>query len=384
MENAAPQAQPVTPLPAGVEPIAISGGESPASWDDLEKVTAKPKAEPKPKEAKETKEVKEPKNKEAKQEKETKAEESEKKEGKELEKPLTPAKLLKLKNGETELDVAADALVPVKIDGKVVEIPLQEAINRYSQQSHLDKLFKSYKTEKETFDKERKTMGEALNKSYDYLVNQKDLRGFIDYLSEAMGVDAQKLYQDAVGNLQKQIEEYSALSPEERRFKELESENAYYKKRMDAERQAQLDAKSNAALERQLQSVMADHQMDQAAVTTAWDQLTKMGYDPNEITPEFLGDYYSNTKRWDYVEKALGDINPELAGNTDLIQTFTTLAIETKATTEEIQAAIEQVYGKTPEKKLSEKVDKNMKANAQKGSKKEKNPGSDPLFFDDI
>lgn len=382
MESAAPQVQPVTPLPAGVEPIAISGGESPASWDELEQVTAKPKAEPKPKEPKETKETKEPKA--SKEEKETKAEESDKKEAKTLDKPRTPAKLLKLKNGETELDVAADALVPVKVDGKVIEVPLQEAINRYSQQTHLDKLFKSYKTDKETFDKERKTMSEALNKSYDYLVNQKDLRGFIDYLSEAMGVDASQLYQDAVGNLQKQIEEYASLSPEERRFKEIESENAYYKKRMDAERQAQVKAKSDAALERQLQDVMNTHQMDQAAVTEAWDQLTKMGYDPNEITPEFLGDYYSNTKKWDYVEKALGEINPELSGNAELIESFTTLAIETKATTEEIQAAIEQVYGKTPEKKLSEKVDKNMKANAQKGSKKEKNPGSDPLFFDDI
>ena len=366
------------------EPIVMSGGDSPASWDELDSLSSTPRQEPKA--------AKEPKEKETKKEpkesgKEQKADSKEEPKGKEakgLEKSEAPAKLLKLKSGESELDVAADALVPVKIDGKIVEVPLQEAINRYSQQSHLDKIYKEFKTEKQTFDSERKSISEALNKSHDLLVNQKDLRGFLEYMGEALGVDSQALYQDAIGNIQKQIEEYQTLSPEERKFREVEAENAYYRKRMDAQRQSQEQAKSRAALESQVTKVMESHGMDKAALVKAWDELQKLGHSPDEITPEFLGSYYANTKKISLIETKLGEINPELSANSGIIEQLATYALQTEASDAEIAEVITQLYGETPERKLTKKIEKNQKANRQGGTKAVKNAGSDPLFFDDI
>jgi hypothetical protein len=379
--NAAPFSSESSPS-TSAEPIVLGGGESPASWDELESVTRRPKAEPQKEPKAEPKEsAKKPKE----EKEETKeAEPSKGKEAKGVEKPDSPAKLYKLKSGETEFDVAADALVPVKIDGKVVEVPLQEAINRYSQQSHLDKIYKTFKTEKEGFEKERKGISEALNKSYDYLVNQKDLRGFLDYLGEAMGVDSNALYQDAVGNIRQQVEEYQTMSPEERKFREVEAENAYYRKRMDAQKQTQEAAKSRAALESKVQSVMESHGMDQPALVKAWDDLIKMGHSAEEITPEFLGTYYSNTKKIDLIESKLQELNPELASDAKTVEQLATYAIQTEASEAEIAEVIAQLYGETPERKLSKKIEKNMKSNRQGGSKAVKNAGSDPLFFDDI
>lgn len=379
--NAAPFSSESSPS-TSAEPIVLGGGESPASWDELESVTRRPKAEPQKEPKAEPKEsAKKPKE----EKEETKeAEPSKGKEAKGVEKPDSPAKLYKLKSGETEFDVAADALVPVKIDGKVVEVPLQEAINRYSQQSHLDKIYKTFKTEKEGFEKERKGISEALNKSYDYLVNQKDLRGFLDYLGEAMGVDSNALYQDAVGNIRQQVEEYQTMSPEERKFREVEAENAYYRKRMDAQKQTQEAAKSRAALESKVQSVMESHGMDQPALVKAWDDLVKMGHSAEEITPEFLGTYYSNTKKIDLIESKLSELSPELASDAKTVEQLATYAIQTEASEAEIAEVIAQLYGETPERKLSKKIEKNMKSNRQGGSKAVKNAGSDPLFFDDI
>lgn len=363
------------------EPVVIAGGDSPASWDELESLTATPKKESKSKESKDLpKESKE----ESKSKKEAKEEKGDKKKEEGIEKPLTPAKLLKLKNGEAELDVAADALVPVKIDGKVIEVPLQEAINRYSQQSHLDKLYKTYKTEKEGFDKQRESMSAALNKSYDYLVNQKDLRGFLEYISEAMGVDGDQLYQETVGTLQKQLEELNSLSPEERKIKELEQEVSRFKSRKEAEASQREMAKSRAALESQVNKIMEDHGMDKAALVQAWDDLTGQGYSSEEITPEFLAAYHSNTQKIQAVESKLAEINPELAKNMDVVESLATFAIQTNATGEEIAEAITQLYSDSPEKKLSKKIERNQRASAQKGSNSIKNAGSDPLFFDDI
>lgn len=384
METAAPSTAPSTPQAAPApEPVIVHGGDSPATWDELDRVTATPKApkEPKqePKDAKDPKEAKEsPKEEKV----EVKGSKDKKTEG--IEKADIPAKLLKLKSGESELDVASDALVPVKIDGKVVEVPLQEALNRYSQQSHLDKLYKTYKTEKDGFEKQRDLMSKALERSQDLLVNQKDLRGFLEYISEAMGVDGEQIYQETVGSLQKQLEELSTLSPEERRIRELEQEVTRFKGRKEAEVQAKEQAKSRAALEGQVGQVMQKHGMDKAALVKAWDELTELGHNPDDITPEFLGAYHANTQKIATIESKLAEINPELAKDTAAVESLATFAIQTDANSAEIEEAIAQIYGKSPERKLSEKIEKNQKASAQKGSKSQKNPGSDPLFFDDI
>lgn len=355
------------------EPIVNPAGDSPATWDDLDSSSFKSKSEPKELK-KETKEL-ESSKKDSKESKTSK---------KEVEKPLTPAKLLKLKNGEAELDVAADALVPVKIDGKVIEVPLQEAINRYSQQSHLDKLYKSYKTEKEGFEKQRELMNKALEKSHDYLVNKKDIRGFLEYISEAMGVDADQIYQETVGTLQKQIEEMSALTPEERKIKELEHEVNRFRSKKEAELNAQKEAKSRADLESHVSNVMQTNGMDKAALVQAWDDLTSLGHNPEDITPEFLGAYHANTVKIKTVESKLAEISPDLASNMEIVEALATEAIQTSATSEEIVAAIEQLYGEPPEKKLKKKMDKNERSNFQRGARAVKNGGSDPLFFDDI
>ena len=372
------QAPTQTAPPAGAEPVVISGGESPASWDELEALTAKPRTPKEPKAEKKS-EPKEDKSEET----DKKGTES-KKETKGVEKIEAPAKLLKLRSGDKELEIGADTLIPVKIDGKTVDIPIQEAINRYSQQSHLDKLYKSYKTDKEGFEKERKQMSEALNKSYDFLVEKKDLRGFIDYLGEAMGVDSQSLYQDAVGGISKQIEEYQGLSPEQRKLKELESENSYHRSRMEEAKKTKELAKSRAELESNVQTVMTSHGMDKSALVKSWDELISLGHKAEEITPEFLGSYYSNTQKIGMIETKLKEINPELAANQEIIEQLATHAIQTELTSEEIAEVITQLYGETPESKLAKKIEKNQKSSAQKGLRSQKNPGSDPLFFDDI
>jgi hypothetical protein len=387
METAAPSTAPSTPQAAPApEPVIVHGGDSPATWDELDRVTATPKAAKEPKETKqEPKETKAPKEaKESPKEEKVEVKGSKDKKTEGIEKADIPAKLLKLKSGESELDVASDALVPVKIDGKVVEVPLQEALNRYSQQSHLDKLYKTYKTEKDGFEKQRDLMSKALERSQDLLVNQKDLRGFLEYISEAMGVDGEQIYQETVGSLQKQLEELSTLSPEERRIRELEQEVTRFKGRKEAEVQAKEQAKSRAALEGQVSQVMQKHGMDKAALVKAWDDLAQLGHNPDEITPEFLGAYYANTQKIATIESKLAEINPELVKDTAAVESLATFAIQTDASSAEIEEAIAQIYGKTPERKLSEKIEKNQKASAQKGSKSQKNPGSDPLFFDDI
>lgn len=392
MENAA--ASPSVSAPQSTtniqEPIVQSGGSSPATWDELEAVTnykSQIATKEKKEEAEAEKAVKKEKRQESdseETEKETvKVEKSNKKQDdkKELAKQEQKLKLLKLKNGDSELELRADALVPVKIDGKTVEVPLQEALNRYSQQSHVDKKFNEYKSEKEAFEKDRKLISEALNKSFELLSTKKDLRGFIEYMGEAMGVDAQSLYQEAVTGIQKQLEEWQYLSPEERRVKQLEEENAYYKNRTEAQKAQREELKSRQALEQQVSKTLETYQMQQADLVQAWDDLIALGHKPESLTPEFLGKYHSNMKKLDLIETSLKSINPELINEPGVVEKLATYAIQTDANEQEVAEVIRQLYGETPEQKLAAKMEKNQRKNR---SSQPKNPDKDAMFFDDI
>ena len=389
----------ISPSPSSTtsvnQPVVAAGGTSPTSWDELEAVSNF-KKEVKKQEVKEEKDAEREvskSKKESKAEPETEDDESDKKEAKAkpdkkdkesnkkevAEKPQAPRKL-KVKNGDEDLELSADIKVPVKIDGKLTEVTLQEALNRYSQQAHLDKLYKDYKSQSEKFESERKSISEALNKSHDFLVNKKDLRGFLDYMGEALQVDSQALYNDAVANLTKQFEEWQGLSPEERRLKEVEQENAYWRSKHEAKKQEAETAKSRQALESEVKQVMERFSMDQAALVKAYDDLKSLGHKDEDITPEFLGRYHTNTQKISSIEQSLREIDEALVTDQN-VETLAADMLQLDLSTDEIKEVIRQIYGDTPEKKLTKKMAKSERANRTPGPK---NPDKDPVFFGDI
>lgn len=385
----------VSPSPVSTtsvnQPVVAAGGTSPTSWDELEAVSNFKKEVKK----QEVKEEREAEKAVAKPKKETKAEPKDDAEEEEESKPEKKAKdsekkevaekvqaprKLKVKNGEDDLELNADLKVPVKIDGKTVEVTLQEALNRYSQQSHLDKLYKDFKSQSEKFETERKSISEALNRSHDFLVNKKDLRGFLDYMGEALQVDSQALYNDAVANLTKQLEEWQGLSPEERKLKEVEQENAYWRSKHEAKKQEAETAKSRQALESEVKQVMERFQMDQTSLVKAYDDLKSLGHTDEQITPEFIGRYHANMQKISAVESELSAIDESLVTD-ETVESLANFAIQTDATREEIAEAVRQIYGDSPEKKLAKKMAKSERANRTPGPK---NPDKDPVFFGDI
>lgn len=397
----------VNPTPTNTSelstPIEVAGGTSPVSWDELEGVS-KYKAEVKKQEKKaeiEAEKAVAPKKKEAKSEpkdSEDESEESDEGEGKrahsdkkeqeskkEVAEKVATAKKLKLKNGDQEIELATDIKVPVKIDGKLTEVTLQEALNRYSQQAHLDKIYKDYKSQSEKFETERKAISDALNSSYDYLVNKKDLRGFLDYMGEALGVDSHALYQDAVSGLSKQLEEWQGLSPEERRLKELEQENAYWKSKEDSKKAEREAAKSRQALESEVNQVMTSYSMTQSELVKAYDELKSLNYKDEDLQAnlEFIGRYHDNKQKMGLIEETLKEIGEELATEESIVE-WLELATANGIKKDQLPEVIQEYYQQEATKKVNSAIRRKERANRQLGSKAQKNPGSDPLFFDDL
>jgi hypothetical protein len=378
------------------EPIEVVGGDSPVSFDEMEAVSnwrsRISKNEPEVKTANRRKDEgdaleeilsDDKPSKEAKTEKKSdKVEEKEEKTEKVAKKntQAEPEKALKFKVGDKEVELAASAMVPVKINGKVTEVPIQEVINRYSQQKHLDDIYRTYKTEKAQFDTERQKISDVISKSYEMLSQKKDLRGFVEYMSEALGVDGQKLYSEAVDKIRQAFEEESTLTPEERRLKQLEEENTFYKTKAEAQRTAEAESKKAKALESQVEQVMTKAGLDKSTFVQAYDELVQSGIEAAKLTPEMVGQYWTNKRTVEKIETRLSDINAELATEEN-IERLATLAIQTGATEQEIEEVIQQLYANQAEKKLAKKINKTLKA---KESAPAKRAGSDPMFFDDL
>lgn len=395
MSEAATQATTPNQGTADVQPvIELAGGSSPASFDELEAVS-KFKAQRKKIETAEEKEAEKAVGKETKSQKDDKGEaepkkeakapkedkkETEKESVKSVEKTDQTPKLIKVKTQDGETQVRSDAIVQVKVDGKPVEVPVQELLSRYSQKSHLDKLYSDYKVEKQSLVKEREQFNKALNVAYDVLVNKKDIRGFIEYLTDDLGMDGEAIWKESYEKVRQQAEEMALLSPEERKAKELESELEHYRQKEQARRTEASSKKEMQKLENTVMQTIEQFGMSKDAFVGAYDELVKLGTAEDAITPEMVGKYYKNVQTINAVEEALKSVNPELADDQEKITELATLAINNSATPEEITEVVNQLYGNEVEKKLARKVNKSIQQNAPKN----RNPDKDPLFFDDL
>lgn len=362
-----------------MEPVTAGGGEAPVSWDQLESVSNY-KQESAKLEAKEELQA----EKEAKKELGEKSEEKAAKKAPKEEKAesKSESKKLKLKHQEQDFELPTDLKVPVKVDGKVEEVSLQEALNRYSQQKHLDKIYQDYKKEKAAFDSERGTIKQTYDQLRTALTEQKDLRGLIEAVAEPLGLDPAETYSQFRQKMEQDFEEASLLSPEERKVKTVEEELAYFKQKQLAERQRQTELKQRQELEQSVEQVIAKSGMDKESFVKSYDELVNLGFKPEELSPEQIGAYYSNLKTINLIEQKIAEINPEAAQDTAEIEKIATLILQNGATPEEIDEIIRQLYMSDADKKLSKKINKSMaKARAEQPVK---HAGKDPLFFDDI
>ena len=376
-------ATPVVADGASVGAVEVAGGGAniPVNFDQMETLASRfreeaPKAEAKA-DAEDAGEAEEaPAAKEA--EPEAKAEEKTKAELKAEAKRIAK---IKLKMGDKNLEITSDAMIPVKVDGKTIEVPVADVLSSYSSKSQRDREFHQFNSEKKSFETQRQKLSDVVNKSYEFLSQKQDLRGFVEYMSEALGVDGQKLYSDAVEKIRQAVEQDSQLSPEERQLKQLQEENQFYRNKAEAQRTAEAQAKELKTLESQVTELMTQTGMDKATFVKAYDDLVSTGIDAKAVTPQMVQKFYSNQRTIETIETRLKDINPE-AADEKTIERLATLAIQTEANPAEIQEIIDSLYGNVAEKKLSKKVSKTLnKKQAEAGNR---NAATSPSFFDDL
>lgn len=377
---------------AAAEPIVLAGGDSPASFEDLESVTQVKEDKPQ-KEEKTSKEkpAKESKETEAKtKEKENGEEESHQKESKEvtkkteeIDKTDSSVKTLSIRVGDQDIAVRSDGLVPVKVAGKTKMVPLQDVINGYSGQSHLQEQYGTYKKERAEWESKRKTLDEFISGAHKKLTDQGDLRGFIEDISKAFGQDPNDVWSKTVGKLEQDTESLLQMTPEQRQAKKAQDELEYYKRR-DSELKAKAQREAEVRdLEVKAQQMMEKHGIDQETLAKRYDELVKLGsVKPEEITLESVVNFHKNMAKFESIERMVDELAPELEGREKEIEKLGMYAIQIDASEAEIAEAIKQLYSNQSERKLAKKIEKLEKK--ARGETKVVDPQKSPTFFDEL
>lgn len=127
-------------------------------------------------EEKPKKEEKEEEKEEESEDEESEEEESEEEEAKEEDKPedKKPKAKLRMRMGDELFNVEADATFPVKIDGKVENVPVQELINNYSGKTAWDKKFTEIGKEKKNLEYEKANIESQKNRLVEHIKNALD------------------------------------------------------------------------------------------------------------------------------------------------------------------------------------------------------------------
>lgn len=383
------------------EPVSLASGDTPASFDELESLGTAKKATKESSSEKSTK-AKESKEPEAKPTKEPKngKEESNQEKSKEVDSKSTKqddadappvkegelakeVKSLKLKQGDQETEVRADALVAVKIAGKTEMVPLQDVLNNYSGASHLNRQFTEFKKEREVFESQRSEINSAIKTLHELAVDKQDPRATLEFIAEAMGSDPKELYEKMASQMEEALAKYASLSPEERAFRKQQEELEHYRKQDEKRRLTKAETQKKQETEKQVNEIIQANGMDMDTFANRYKELSEMGsYKPDDITPEFVASYHKNMVAIENVEKLVTEYAPELENQQDEISRLSTLAIQTGATAAEMEEVVKQLYANQSERKLSAKINKMEKK--AKGEAPVRDPQKEPTFFDDL
>jgi len=292
-------------------------------------------------------------------------------------------KTLKLKNGEADLDVRPDALVPTRVNGRIEMISLNELRTNYAGKVGYDEKFSQLDGERKQFYNERDKESGRIDDFYRVAVQEKNPRLAIEGLAEATGSDPKEIWDSIVRPIKQALANLNQLTPEEARAQELESELQHYRSRDDSRRQAETKTRETEGLVTRIKETQDKFGMDGDTFKARYDDMVgeaaRTGFDIKNLTPEMVGQYHDIVIKKEGIQTVVADKfsdNPK--GQMIAEQLYDTWSKNPEFSLKDISDIAVEVYGaKRPKNaKLIEKT-KQQRSQPQVQA-------SEPMDWDDI
>lgn len=289
----------------------------------------------------------------------------------EVEKSEESVKLIKVSHGEEATDLRIDSMVPVKVDGKLEDVSLQDLRDNYSGKITWDRKNTELGKEKQAFEKDQASLQSYVNGLHELLVEKKDVMGALASLTQVMGGNPMEVLGQLNQQLADQADDWAKMTPEQRSLALKDKELGLWKKNQEVESQRQSALQGQTDLRNRKQAVLDKHGLDEEAFASVVDQAKKAidsgqgnGFTVNDLInePELVGEIHEgleNGKKQGAVSELLKEINPETTDE-DASLLMKQWEQNPDFTVEDLKEIAVETFGSTKAKNLSKKLRKSQ------------------------
>lgn len=226
-------------------------------------------------------------------------------------------KSLVFKNADgTEVELSAETVITIPVDGIPTEVTMQEVLNGISGQKAISQKFTALDREKKAFEARLSQYNEGEKLVRGLMAEGKVTDAMTEIFSRA-GYNPQLAFMNFFSEITPVLDKYAGMNPQQREHwrRELTSKRAEFETKAAREQVARLQAEQDQA--KRVQNVQGTYGLDNASFMEAYHKLQQEmasgSLQQREITPELVGQYSVLMQREAWIGEALAGTS--LAGN---------------------------------------------------------------------
>lgn len=267
------------------------------------------------------------------------------------------AKSFKVKVGPRgkELDIPADAKLPVKVDGEIKEFTVQELMNIKSGEISYDKKFSDLDKREKTFTANVQQTEEELSEILTHVIVDQNVGAALLELARKANVDPAPLYTAMQKEIVGEIDKFFNMSEQERKAYLLERENAFLKTNEKSLAEGRKSKQAQAELETKITQMREALDVTDEWVSKAEADIKERPQDHNswlkgkQPSKEQVVLLADALRRHDLAVKALNMVDPELANDPAIVEFGMQKLKGVKGVTVEEAAQAAREFFKRPE-----------------------------------
>lgn len=296
-------------------------------------------------------------------------------------------KRIMAKQGEENLELAANTMFKHKVNGEEVDVDLQELLNNYSGKVSYDKKFQEFSSEKKEFEGYKEDYDTQIKQINSYIndfaakLKENDALGALEYFAQFSGMKPHDFRRELLNQLTPEIQRRNELSSEQLQAEELQAQNEYLLQQQESAQNRSQEEQALKDLELEIANVQEAHGISDEAFKTAYNELLDSEYE-GDITPQAVAEYYAHSEAFSRADDVLSSIDPVLAGQDQVVESLQKVIMENPSfDNNDLKEIVEEVYGDMI-KQASKSVSK--KATPKKQETKESRSKESYLDFEDL
>lgn len=296
-------------------------------------------------------------------------------------------KVFKAKDGEHEVKIAANAVIPIKVDGKVKEFTIQELANLKSGEISYESKFNALKAKEEDFQQQNEyfkgqvdNIKGMLNSVLSKIDSEDPLEAYF-HLLDLAGKNTVQYKKKVLESNFETFEKMLDMDEVERKLYWTEQEKDFLVKRQEAMSQKQYEEDTSKQWFSKVDALRQEYGVDEVKYVEGYKELAHLGYTEKEITPKAIVEYVTLKPHLDAVEQLISPYEHLIDDSAidELVSDYSYKLRAGKIALADIKSVLDRTFGETQAVK-----DVNVRTTNVPKPKQEYQPSDSLESFDDI